>query len=97
MSHDAHHDKPDHVPHISPLSVYLKTFGTLMVLTAVTVGVSYVNLGTTVNLLIALLIATIKAITVAAFFMHLASDHKFHAAVFASSLVFLIIFISFSY
>jgi len=87
---------PDHVPHISPMRVYLTTFATLIVLTVVTVSVSYVNLGTTVNLMIALLIATIKASVVAAFFMHLATDHKFHTVVFVSSLVFLIIFISFT-
>lgn len=94
--HDAHHHGPDHVPHVSPLSLYLKTFGTLMVLTVITVGASYVNLGVTVNLIIALIIATIKATVVAAFFMHLAYDHKFHTIVFASSLVFLLIFVSFT-
>jgi cytochrome c oxidase subunit 4 len=97
MDHaEHHHHGPDHVPHISPLSLYLKTFGTLMVLTVITVGVSYVDLGTAVNLVIALIIATVKATVVAAFFMHLASDHKFHAVTFASSLVFLIIFVSFT-
>ncbi len=99
MSHDAHahaHHGPDHVPHVSPLSLYLKTFATLMVLTGITVGASLVNLGTSVNLLIALLIATIKASIVAAFFMHLATDQRFNALIFASSIVFLIIFVSFT-
>jgi len=100
MSADAHAHhgpgSPDHVPHVTPLPVYLKTFGALVILTFVTVGVSYIDLGTTVNLIIAVAIATIKATTVAAFFMHLASDHKFHSVVFGSSLVFLAIFISFT-
>lgn len=95
-AHASHRHAPDHVPHITPLSTYLKTFGTLVVLTLITVGASRVNLGTTVNLGIALVIATIKASVVAAFFMHLAADHKFHTVIFVSSVVFLIIFVSFT-
>ena len=41
-AHESHgHASPDHVPHITPLWVYLATWGTLVVLTAVTVGISY--------------------------------------------------------
>ncbi len=95
--HASHeHGGPDHVPHVSPLSVYMKTFATLMVLTVITVGVSYVNLGTTANLIIAVIIATIKATIVAAFFMHLAHDNKFHTIIFASGLVFLAVFVTFT-
>jgi cytochrome c oxidase subunit 4 len=96
---DAHahaHHGPDHVPHVSPLSVYMKTFGVLIVLTAITVGVSRIDLGTSTNLLIALVIATIKASTVSAFFMHLAHDHKFHTIIFVTSVVFLLIFVIFT-
>jgi cytochrome c oxidase subunit IV len=95
MSH-AHHVSPDHVPHVTPLSTYFKTFATLMVLTVVTVGVSYINLGTSANLAIAVIIATIKASTVAAFFMHLAVDSRFNSVAFASSVVFLAIFVGFT-
>jgi cytochrome c oxidase subunit 4 len=95
MSH-AHHASPDHVPHVTPLSTYMKTFGTLMVLTVVTVGVSYIDLGVTVNLAIAVIIATIKASVVAAFFMHLAVDSRFNSVAFASSVVFLAIFVGFT-
>jgi cytochrome c oxidase subunit 4 len=96
---DAHahgHDKPDHIPHVQALSVYLKTFATLLTLTIVTVAVSYVNLGTTVNLIIAIAIATIKATVVAAFFMHLLHDNKFHTVIFLSGLVFLTVFVTFT-
>lgn len=100
MAHDAaahdHHAKPDHVPHVTPLPTYLKTFGALMVLTIITVAVSRVDLGTTVNLLIALAIAATKASVVAAIFMHLKSDHKFHTIIFASSIIFLFIFVIFT-
>lgn len=92
----AHHQKPDHVPHVTPFPIYMKTFGALLVLTAVTVGVSYVNLGTTVNLIIALFIATIKATVVAALFMHLIADHRFHTIILVSGFVFLGIFVAFT-
>ena len=85
----------DHVPHVLPLSTYLKTWGALLVLTAVTVGASYVNFGTA-NLWIALLIASVKAATVALVFMHLYYDDKFHAVILGVSLIFLAIFIVFT-
>ena len=94
---DAHaggHGK-DHVPHVLPLSTYLKTWGALLVLTVVTVGASYVNFGSA-NLWIALLIATVKAMTVALVFMHLYYDHKFHTVIFGGSLIFLAIFVIFT-
>ena len=93
-AHPEGHGK-DHVPHILPLSTYLKTWGALLVLTVVTVGASYVNFGSA-NLWIALLIASVKAATVALVFMHLYYDHKFHAVIFGVSLVFLAIFIIFT-
>lgn len=75
------------------MSLYLATWGTLLVLTVVTVGASYVNLGHTGNLIVALFIATIKASVVALIFMHLKWDHKFHSIIFFSSLLFLAVFI----
>lgn len=97
-AHDDHghggHGK-DHVPHVLPLSVYLGTFATLLVLTVVTVGASYVNFGAW-NLIIAMLIATLKAATVALIFMHLWFDHKFHSIIMGSSVLFLVIFITFT-
>ncbi|WP_437333891.1 cytochrome C oxidase subunit IV family protein [Sorangium sp. So ce394] len=85
----------DHVPHVLPLKVYIATWLTLLVLTVVTVGASYVDLGAA-NLAIAVLIATVKASVVAFIFMHLKWDHKFHTLIFASSLIFLAIFIGFT-
>ena len=55
--------------HVTPLSVYLAIFGTLMVLTGVTVAVAYVNLGQ-FNKVIALGIAGFKATLVVLYFMH---------------------------
>lgn len=91
--HEHGHDDGEHHPHVLPMSMYLGTWGTLLFLTVVTVGASYVNLGHTGNLIVALLIATIKASVVALIFMHLKWDHKFHSIIFFSSLLFLAVFI----
>lgn len=56
--------------HIVSKSVYYGIFATLMVLTAVTVGVAYVDLGK-FNLLVALTVAVIKATLVVLYFMHI--------------------------
>jgi len=102
VAHDQHgsghghgHGK-DHVPHVTPLATYFKTFGALMVLTVITVAVSRIDLGTTTNLIIAMVIAATKATIVAALFMHLYADHRFHTIIFASSIVFLFVFVIFT-
>ncbi|XXT18033.1 cytochrome C oxidase subunit IV family protein [Sorangium sp. So ce429] len=93
--HVQHGHGADHVPHVLPLKVYIATWLALLVLTVVTVGASYVDLGAA-NLAIAILIATVKAGVVALIFMHLKWDHKFHLLIFLSSLIFLAIFIGFT-
>ena len=55
--------------HISPKSVYYTIFGTLMVLTGVTVAVAFVPLGA-FNFPVAIGIAITKATLVILFFMH---------------------------
>jgi cytochrome c oxidase subunit 4 len=55
--------------HISPKSTYYAIFGALMVLTAVTVAVAFVNLGS-FNFPVAIGIAVMKATLVILFFMH---------------------------
>jgi cytochrome c oxidase subunit 4 len=55
--------------HISPTSTYYGIFGALMVLTALTVGVAFVNLGA-LNFPVAIAIAILKATLVILFFMH---------------------------
>jgi cytochrome c oxidase subunit 4 len=74
----------------------LATWGALIVLTVVTVGASYIDLGGSWNLVLALVVATLKAAVVALIFMHLFFDDKFHAVIFGSSLLFLGIFIGFT-
>lgn len=85
----------DHVPHVLPLKTYIMTWGALMVLTVITVAVSYVDFGS-FNLVVALAVAATKASIVALVFMHLWFDSKFNGIIFVSSLVFLAIFIAFT-
>jgi cytochrome c oxidase subunit 4 len=54
---------------------YFTIYIALVLLTVVTVLVSYVNLGL-MNVVVALLIASVKASLVALFFMHLSSEDR---------------------
>lgn len=72
---------------------YLKIWISLLFLTLVTVAISYVEFGT-FNILIAMLIATIKGTLVGLFFMHLKYDNRVNQVVFASAFVFLFIFVA---
>lgn len=89
-SKDSHGDHHGH--HIFPYSSCLKIFGLLMVLTAVTVGVAFIDLGK-MNLIVALLVASIKATLVALYFMGLKFDKKENSVIFVTSFLFLVIFI----
>ena len=59
----------------SGIRIYLVVWGALVVLTAVTVAVSYVHLGL-MNVVVALLVASVKASLVALFFMHLRYESR---------------------
>lgn len=98
LSHaEEHGHGKDHVPHVLPLKTYLMTWGALMVLTVITVAVSYVDFGSdSINLFVALAVAATKAAVVALVFMHLWFDNKLNTVIFLSSLVFLAIFITFT-
>ena len=61
--------------HDSGIRTYIVVWGALIVLTAVTVSVSYVSLGL-MNVIVALLIASVKASLVALFFMHLRYESR---------------------
>lgn len=55
--------------HIVPVSVYVTVWVALLILTALTTGVAYIDLGV-FNTVVALLIAGIKMMLVVLFFMH---------------------------
>ncbi len=78
--------------HVTPLKIYLGTGSALLILTAVTVAVSRINLGGW-NVVVALGIATLKASLVALFFMHLLYDKKIYLTIFLISIVFLGVFL----
>ena len=81
-----------HHPHVLPLRIYAGVLVALLVLTFITVKVSYYNFGV-LNLIVAMGVASLKASLVVLFFMHLKYDEKFNAVVFAGSLTFLAIFL----
>jgi cytochrome c oxidase subunit 4 len=56
--------------------IYISVFAALAVLTVVTVGVGYLHLPILPALVAALVIASIKAGLVAAYFMHLISEER---------------------
>ena len=76
--------------HISPKKVYYTIFGSLMVLTAITVGVAFVNLGA-LNFPVALAIAILKATLVILFFMHVKYSSKLTKLICGSAFFFLIV------
>ncbi|HED10631.1 MAG TPA: hypothetical protein ENJ10_08070 [Caldithrix abyssi] len=79
--------------HVLPLSLYFTVAGVLFVLTGITVAISFVHFGE-FNIIVAMLIATVKASLVALYFMHLKYDNKLFMAVFLSSLIFLGLFLT---
>ena len=82
--------------HIIPIQTYLKVFGALMFLTVLTVAVTYIDLGS-FNIVLAMFIAIIKSTLVLLFFMHLYYDNKTNLMFFLASILFMIIFITFTY
>jgi cytochrome c oxidase subunit 4 len=92
MADHAHAHSHPHA-HVTPLPVYLAVFGTLMVLTAVTVAVAYVNLGQ-LNKVVALGIASFKATIVVLYFMHVKHASRLTKLVVVTGIFFLFILFS---
>ena len=76
--------------HIVPFSIYAKVLSVLLALTALTVAVAQVDFGF-LNVLIAMGIATIKAVLVLLFFMHLKYDNRLFPVIFLTGVFFLVI------
>jgi len=81
--------------HILPLRVYFSVAAALLAFTVITVIIAQFQFGE-FNLLIAMIIAAIKASLVALFFMHLKYDNRIYAVVFVGSLMFLAVFVIFT-
>jgi cytochrome c oxidase subunit 4 len=82
--------------HVLPLRVLVGTWAVLMVLTVLTVTVTSIDLGANLNLLVAMVIATVKATLVCLYFMHLRYDKLFHTVVFVSAILLALLFVSFT-
>lgn len=91
--HTAEHASSGHgIGHHVPLRVLVATLAVLLVLTFVTVAVTWFELGA-LSLWIAMLIATVKAVLVALYFMHLRYDKPFNAVILIAALLFVLLFI----
>jgi cytochrome c oxidase subunit 4 len=84
---------PHEEVHPASMIMLISIFVALLGLTAVTVGVAYVDLGE-LNLFVAMGIATVKALLVALFFMHLTHESGFNRLAFFSSFIFVALFVS---
>ena len=88
---DTGHDPADIDKHVR---VYIIVFVSLMVLTIVTVAVSYLDLSTPMAVTVALFIAGIKGSLVAGYFMHLLSEKKLILAVLALTVAFFVVLLA---
>lgn len=89
----------EHKHHITPLWIYLAVGGALLILTGLTIAAAQINFTaltgfSEMNFVIAMTIATIKAVLVALFFMHLLYDSKFYLFSLLSAIATLMIFIT---
>ena len=97
VKNDAHGHGDDHghgLAHTMPLPLLFGVLGALLALTIATVAVTSIDLGAQGNLVVAMVIATVKAALVCVFFMHLLWDKKFNAVLFLTSVLLLILFLS---
>jgi len=82
--------------HIVPPRVYYTVFGVLMLGTALTVAVSFIDLGA-FNTVAALLIAVVKATLVVLFFMHVKYSTKLTWLVVTGSVFWLAILLTLTF
>jgi cytochrome c oxidase subunit 4 len=79
--------------HVSPKSTYYLIFGTLMVATAVTVFVAFLNLGI-LNFPVAISIAIVKATLVILFFMHAKYSSRLTKLIVGGAFFFLLVLLT---
>jgi cytochrome c oxidase subunit 4 len=89
--HDGHH------VHVTPFWPMVIVFGCLLVLTALTLWTAkaeYFYVSNSVNLTVALIIASTKGLLVAAFFMHLIYDKALNTVIVVSTMFAAVLFIT---
>lgn len=89
-SQRSHNPNDQHHHHIIPLKTYLNVFGALIVLTVITVAAAQFDFGA-LNAVVAFAIASVKALLVLAYFMHLKYDNMMNRVIIASGVFFLIV------
>jgi len=89
----ANHSEHDYVGHIIPSKLYYVIWAILMVGTAITVYAATLELGA-FNIVVALLIASIKGTLVVLFFMHLRYSTKLTMVTVIASIFWLFILFS---
>ncbi|MGB0678499.1 MAG: cytochrome C oxidase subunit IV family protein [Polyangiales bacterium] len=93
MAHS--HSHADSAEHVASVRSYVLVFAALVALTLLTVAVYQVHLGA-MNLVVAILIATIKATLVVMIFMHMQHETRFNVLIFLGSLLFGGIFLAYT-
>ena len=91
--HDEQHDAQGH--HMTPIATYFKVAVALFALTILTVTAHQMHLGAFAAP-VAFLIATVKAILVLLWCMHLKDDNMTNRVIFASGFFFLLVLYLFS-
>lgn len=91
---NAHEDHDEHLGHTAPVSLLVGVLIALGMLTVLTVAVTAVDLGSQGNFVVAMIIATVKAILVMGYFMHMFWDAKFNVVAFTSSFLFVLLFLA---
>lgn len=80
-------------PHIVPTRTYYQVFAALLILTGITVGVAFLDLGR-LNAIVALAIAVGKALLVVLIFMHLRTSSRLTWIVVAGGAFWLLLLIT---
>src|SRR5687767_9949034 len=90
--HAAASTTSDHAADIDKhVRVYITVFVALMVLTVITVAISYLDLSVPMAVTIAMFVAVVKGSLVAGYFMHLVSEKKLIYAVMLLTVAFFIV------
>ena len=82
--------------HVIPIKVYLSIFIALLVLTFVTVQVAFYDFGT-LNIVVALTIAVVKATLVVLYFMHVRYSSRLIWVLVGASLFWFLILVAFTF
>ncbi len=96
--HGHEHGEDHGLGHVASKKVLLGTGTTLLCLTLLTVAASWIDFGSSqASLVVAMLIASVKASLVAMFFMHLRYDKPFHTIVIIGGLLAALLFVGFTF